>query len=159
MIYHIALGMSDDAPVVEHEAPSGSLHIGDEIQVDGVMWLIYQLAPFTPGREVDFIAALSAPPVAMMLDGEPVEWYRSELAQLRPEVARLTDTRGDPAVEALAIIEAILERDEAPRELSDEAIGILVAALHAIEVSDGLSDRLRAVYNALRDYLARKEPA
>jgi len=55
------------------------------------------------------------------------------------------------------MIQAVLETDEPPPALGDEALGVLVEALHAMEVSDGLSDHLGAVYDELRDYFARRE--
>jgi hypothetical protein len=90
-------------------------------------------------------------------DGRPAELYRGELAQLRPEVARLQESRGEPAAELRGMIQAVLETDEPPPALGDEALGVLVEALHAMEVSDGLSDHLGAVYDELRDYFARRE--
>jgi hypothetical protein len=155
--YRIALGTAEDAPVVEHEDPAGSLRIGDEIPVDGATWLIYSLAPVDREQGADFIAVLSAPPVILTLNGEHVELYRGELAQLRREVARLVDARGEPAAEALAMIVSVLEENDPPPRLSHDALGVLSEALYAMEVSDGLSDRLRAVWNALRDHLGRQE--
>ena len=155
MIYPIALGTGDDAAIVEHDATAGTLSIGDEIRIDGVMWMIYQLAP--TDRNADFITALAAPSVFLTLDTVNVELYRSELARLRREVARLVDTRGEPAAEALAMVEGVLERNEAPETLSDDALRILSHALHAIEVSEELDDRLRAFWHELRDYLARRD--
>jgi hypothetical protein len=108
--YRIVLGFN--APIVEHEARAGSLHIGDEVYVEGVMRSISQLAPFDPDRSADFVAVLAAPPVVPTLNGEHIELYRSELAQLRPELARLADTRGEPAAEALAMVIAVLEENE-----------------------------------------------
>jgi hypothetical protein len=151
--YRIALGTSAEAPVVEHEVATGSLNVGDEILVEGVVWTIYGLAPFD-GR-AELIAVLAQPSVIMQLDHRQVELYRGELAQLRSEVRRLTDTRGEPASEALAMIEGVLERDELPQQLSDDALRVLSLALHALEVSDGLNDRLRAFWDEVRDYLER----
>jgi hypothetical protein len=146
-----------DAPIVEDEI-KGNLGIGDEIQIDRAMWLIYKPAPFEPGREVDFIAVLSAPVVALRLANVDVEIYRGELAKLGPEIARLTDTQGTPAVEALAAIEGVLEDGEALTHLSDEALGIVSQALWAMDVSGDLTERLRAVWHEIRDYLARQRP-
>jgi len=155
--YRIVAGTAPDAPIVEHEARAGSLRIGDEIYVNGAMRVIYSLAPFDADRNADFVAVLAAPPVVLTLNGDLVELYRSELVQLRAEIARLADRR-EPTASLLATIDAMLNADQAQLEVSDEEVAVLSDALHALEVSDGLSERLRAVWNAIRDYLRRQRP-
>jgi hypothetical protein len=43
---------------------------------------------------------------------------------------------------------------ESMSPLSDDGVRILSEALSALEVENRLTDRLRAVWNAVRDYLA-----
>jgi hypothetical protein len=154
--YRIRLGTAPDAAIIEHQAQAGSLHIGDELYLDGVMRTIHRLAPFESGRNADFMAVLAVPPVVLTLGAEHVELYRSELAQLRPEIARLADTR-PPAAAFLATVEAVLEADEAGLRVTDDELAVLAEALLALEVSGDLSERLRFVWNAVRDYL-RPQP-
>ena len=54
--------------------------------------------------------------------GRHVELYRSDLARIRPEVTRVIETRGQPAADLEAAIEAILGANELPRKLSDDSV-------------------------------------
>lgn len=151
MTYRLALGLAPNAPVVEHDAAPGSLHIGDEVTIDGVVWVVTQLAPFDhPGR-AEFLCALEAPPLVIMLNGEPAaELYTSELAVVRREMSRFADSAATAAK-----LERVLTGG--PTEsLTDEDLIAIGGAFYALEVSRDLTDHMRAVWYEIRDYLGRR---
>jgi hypothetical protein len=155
MDYRIALGTSDAAEVVGYSADV-SLSVGDQIEVSGVDYAIYELAPFEPGRQVDYNAvAIPGLPILLSLNNEPrVELYGGEVAKIRRQVKKQLDTGGKPAAEALRVLEQRLEEWNAPPEnVSDDALRVIALALCAMDVSDDSTDRLRDVRKQILDYL------
>jgi len=155
MDYRIALGTSDAPEVVEYSA-DGDLSVGDEIEVNDVAFVIYELAPFEPGRQVDYTAvAIPALPTIILLNNEPrAELYGGDLARLRRQVKKQLDTGGKPAAEALRVLEERLEERNAPPEnVSDDALRVIAVALCAMDVSDDSTDRLRDVRKQILNYL------
>jgi len=155
MDYRIALGTSDAAEVVGYSS-DGSLSVGDQIEVSGVDYAIYELAPFEPGRQVDYNAvAIPGLPILLSLNNEPrVELYGGEVAKIRRQVKKQLDTGGKPAAEALRVLDQRLEEWNAPPEnVSDDVLRVIALALCAMDVSDDSTDRLRDVRKQILDYL------
>lgn len=155
MDYRIALGTSDAAEVVEYSADR-YLSVGDEIEVNGGDYAIYELPPVEPGRQVDYNAvAIPALPILLSGNNEPrVELYGGEVAKIRRQVKKQLDTGGKPAAEALRVLEqGFAERNAPPENVSDDALRVIAVALCAMDGSDESTDRLRDVRKQILDYL------
>lgn len=144
--YRLALGFDPQAPVVDHD-PGQNLTIGDEVTINGVVWIVAELAPFDHPGGAELVCALAAPALIIALNGDPsAELYTSEIAIIRRQLTQLADG----AATAAKFEQVLVGRQTTP--LTDADLGAIAGALYALDVSRDLTDHMRAVWHELRDY-------